>query len=57
MRLTSGVLRDDGKRDFAGVKVLDAFLARDQLAVRRKNGGNPDQVLRRDSRIPEGQLK
>src|ERR1035437_9130846 len=38
-------------------KVLEAFLARDDFALRRKDGADAHQVLRCDSGIPKGQLK
>jgi len=39
------------------MKVLHAFLARNQLAVRGENGGNPDPDSAPDARIPEANSK
>ena len=57
MRLTSRVFSDHGKDNLAMVQVFNAFLARDDLAARRKDGTDSHEVLRGNTGIPKGQLK
>jgi hypothetical protein len=57
MRLPSGGLSDDREGHFSSGEVLHAFVARQQLAVRRKDRRNTDQILGSNTRITEGQLE
>jgi hypothetical protein len=57
VRLAGGVLGDHRKNNFAVVQILQAFLARNHLALRRKDGRDAHQVLRGNARIAQGQLK
>ena len=45
MGLSGGVLGDDGEDDLARVEALEALFARDELAARRKDGGDADLSL------------
>ena len=55
--LTGGVFGDHGEDDLAGRKVFETFLARDQLAVRREDGGDANQILSGDAGIAQSQLE
>src|SRR5208337_3913887 len=57
VRLARRVLRNDRKNHLSGTQVFEAFLAWNQPAVGRKDGGNAHQIMRGDPRIPKGQLK
>src|SRR5277367_3695531 len=57
MRFASRVFGDDGEDDFAGIEVLQTFFARDEFCLRREDGRDADQVLRRDAGVAEGQFK
>jgi hypothetical protein len=57
VRLAGGVLCDDGKDDFAMVEIGEALFARDDFALRGEDGGDADEILRGDARIPKGQLE
>ena len=48
---------DKSKNHFAVVQVFEAFFARNDLTLRRKNGRHAHQVLRGYARITKGQLK
>src|SRR6202008_3597176 len=57
MGFASAVLSDHGEDHFARVKKLQAGGAGYELAVWRKNRGNPDQILSGDACVPQGQLE
>ena len=57
VRLARGVLRDHREHHFAMIEVFEPFLARNDFALRWKDGRDAHQVLRGDARIPKGQLK
>jgi hypothetical protein len=47
MRLTGGIFRHHGEDYLTGRKIFQAFFAGDELALGRKDGRNPNQILRR----------
>ena len=57
MRFARGVFGDDGKDDFAGGKVFQTIFARDKFCLRRKDGGDANEVLRGDAGVAQGELK
>ena len=57
MRLTGGVFRDHGENNLAGRKVFQTFFAGDELALGRKDGRNPDQILRRDPGVAQSHFE
>jgi hypothetical protein len=57
MRLASLVLADNGEGDLSRLEMLEPFTARDQLAVRRKNRGDANDVARGNSGISQRELE
>src|ERR1700721_3227736 len=57
MRLARLVLADNGESELSRLEMLEPFTARDQLAVRRKNRGDANDVARGNSGISEGELE
>jgi hypothetical protein len=55
--LASGVFGDHGEDDLAGREELEAFLARDEFAVRWEDGGDANEVLGRDAGVAERELE
>src|SRR3954463_8922869 len=57
MWLACGVLRNDREDDFTWREKFQSLRSRDDLAVRWKDGRNPNQVLCRDSGIAQCQFE
>src|SRR5580700_5823699 len=57
MRLARLVLADYGEGDLPGLQVFEPFTARDQLAVRRKNRGDANDVARGNSGVSQRELE
>src|SRR5206468_3796419 len=55
--LTGGVLCHDREDDLSGMKVLQAFLASDELSLGRKDGGDANQVLGCNPGVAKCQFK
>src|SRR5260370_41162009 len=57
VRFLGGILADDGEGDLPGLHVLQAFAARNQFTVGRKNRGDADDFARGDSWIWQGETE
>jgi hypothetical protein len=57
MRFLGGVFADNGESDLAGLDVLQAFAARNEFAVGRKDRRDANDVAGGDTCVAEGQLK
>src|ERR1700723_1107209 len=57
MRLARLVLADNGESDLSRLEMLEPFTARDQLAVRRKNRGDANDVARGNPGVSQRELK
>src|SRR5713226_8153774 len=57
VRFLGGIFADDRERDLAGPDMLQSFAARNQFAVGREDGGNANDVARRNACVPQGELK
>ena len=57
MRFTGRIFSHYREDDFSRVQVFDTVFARYQLALRREDGRDADQVLSSDSRVAQRQLE
>src|SRR6185437_4669380 len=51
------IFADDGEGDLAGLEVFQSFAARNQFAMRRKNGRNANDVAGCNAGVAQGELK
>src|SRR5208282_4041996 len=57
VRLVRGDFGYHRKYDFAGMQIRQSLRAWDQLAIGRKDGRDPYQVLRGDAGVTQGELE
>src|ERR1700740_1653819 len=57
MGFASAVLGHNGEYDLTGMQELQSSSAGYELAVRRENRGDPDQILSSNACVPQGQLE
>jgi hypothetical protein len=57
MRLARLVLADNGESDLPGLQMLEPFTARNQLAVRRKNRRDANDVARGNSGVSQREFE
>src|SRR5450631_2969393 len=57
MRFFGGIFADHRERDLTRLDVLQSFAARNQFAIGREDRRDAHDVARRNSRVPESELK
>jgi hypothetical protein len=57
VRFMGGIFRNHGEDHLSVMQKLQSLRAGDQLAIGWKNGGDPDQILRSDTGVAQGQFE